>query len=199
MIDSIIAKSLGKIVLAAVCAALLAAVTILTTDITWWAVLVMLVLVLMSFAGTFAELKKAVAKGDIVAIYGHCISFENAENVIGRIQKNVLSYRFVSLAEDENTQSSTQENVASFYIKGKKGKFIAGESYCLLFKAVRDNSEYSEKNLIGYEIAKSSPVTISASSAELASIPEEVLVEASATSAPANIVYKRAAGKTHGL
>lgn len=162
MVDSIIAKMLGKIILASVCAVILAMVTIALTDIAWQAVLLMLVLVLVSFASTFMSLKKAVAEGKIVAVYGNCISRENAKNMMGKTQRNMFSYRFISVAATDNPKENAvaEDEVASFYIKGEKGKFVEGESYCLLFKKYDNGEDYSESNLIGYEVARTAPVTI---------------------------------------
>lgn len=157
MIESIIKKTLGKIMLAAIGAILLAAVTIVVTDIAWWTILMMLILVLASFVNTYIELNKSFINGDIVAVYGSCISIEGYENFMGKTQKNTFSYRFVSLADD----GESEDAVASFYIKGKKGEFIEGESYCLLFRKKNKEMELSDSNLIGYEIIKTNPVTIS--------------------------------------
>ena len=174
MIESIMSKSLAKIILATVCAVPLAIVTIFFTEIPWWGVLVMLALVLASFANTYFELKKAFANGDIVAVYGNCISVENATNFVGKTQKNILSYRFISLAQNEDAQDENvrDENVASFYIKGEKGKFVEGESYCFLFKKNGDTDTFNEGNLIGYETIKTSPVTISTTETDVASTTE---------------------------
>lgn len=161
MIQSIIKKMLAKIILAAACAVLLAIITIFITDITWWMVLIMLFLVLVSFANTYIELKKAFTNGEVVAIYGNCVSIESAANFIGKPQRKFFSYRFISLAESDD--DAKDDSVASFYIKGEKGKFVEGESYCLLFKKNKGTNEFNEKNLIGYEVTKTSPVTISTS------------------------------------
>lgn len=160
MVKSIMTKSLAKIILAAVCAVLLAIVTILITDIAWWMILVMLFLVLASFANTYIGLKKAFANGEVVAVYGNCASIESAVNFIGKPQCKIFSYRFISLAEGDD---DARDDAASFYIKGEKGKFVEGESYCFLFKKNKDTDVFNEKNLIGYEVTKTSPVAISTS------------------------------------
>lgn len=162
MVDSIISKTLGKIILASVFAVVLAMITIALTNIAWQAVLLMLALVLVDFMGTFISLKKSVAEGDIVAVYGNCISQECAKNIMGKTQKKMFSYRFISMASMENSKEGEEldDEVASFYIKGEKGKFVEGESYCLLFKKNNSEENYSESNLVGYEVVKTSPVAI---------------------------------------
>ncbi len=193
MVESIMTKSFTKIIFAAVCAILLSIVTVLVTDIAWWVALIMLIAVLASFSSTYIELKKAFENGDIVAVYGHCVSIENAVNLIGKTQRKVFSYRFISLAEGDSEASD--DDVASFYIKGEKGKFVEGESYCLLFKKnAKDADMFNEGNLIGYEITKTSPVAVSASEidedeAEVGEEPTENEYVADESAASSKILY----------
>lgn len=190
MVESIMTKTFARIILAAICAVLLAIVTVFITDLAWWMVVIMLLLVLASFANTYIELKKAFTNGEVVAVYGNCASIESAVNFVGKTQRKMFSYRFISLAESDD--DTYDDNVASFYIKGEKGKFVEGESYCLLFKKNKDTDMFNEKNLIGYEATKTSPVAISASAAD------EDEAEVAATennrnnedeTAPSNLVY----------
>lgn len=160
MVESIMTKSFVKIIIAAVCAILLAIITILVTDIAWWMVLIMLLLVLASFANTYIELKKSFVNGEVLVVYGNCVSVERAVNFVGKPQRKLFSYRFVSLAEEE-VYEDREDSVASFYIKGEKGKFTEGESYCFLFKKNKNLDVFNEKNLVGYEITKTFPVAIS--------------------------------------
>lgn len=142
-------KVIHRMASAMVGVTLLAFVTAVVTDFPDLNIAVSLAICLAYFAYGIFALCQAKKKGDLIVVKGLCVSCERLKGIsqVGRV-----SYRFVS---DADQGGST----ASIYIKGRKGMFLEGENYELLFAGKNQTScSYTENNLIGYEVCKSHPM-----------------------------------------
>lgn len=187
--ETLIKKYCFRVYLACFCATVLALGAVLITGFPLWLAIVCLAIVILDFYDRIRTLKRELKLGQVVLVYGTCVSKDIAPGLFRKNKKelaknknaSLLVYRFVSISasqakslagESQDDFADLDDSGASFYIKAEPGKYHENESYAFLFYLKYEQgsngekrlSPYTEKNLIISDVMEQMPYSEKVSS-----------------------------------